>query len=130
MPYNYDLYNEQIPEMSSDREASSFHTKKHLFRSSRDGGKVGDAYYDGTETNSDDGGQFVGSIRQTDATRLKRSHDLRGIGSNIESSRATKLVYVPPGEVKIERSLARDGLFMRMDSQNDELMTNKSRTLH
>ena len=28
MPLNYDLYNEQIPEMSSDREASSFHTRR------------------------------------------------------------------------------------------------------
>lgn len=52
MPIGYDLYNEQIPEMSSDREHSSFHTKRNLFNSRRSGGKVHDAY-DDVETNSE-----------------------------------------------------------------------------
>jgi len=30
VPHFRDIYDEQIPEMSSDREASSFHTKKHF----------------------------------------------------------------------------------------------------
>lgn len=42
MPFFKDLYDEQIPEMSSDFEASSFHTKAMLAKSGRDGTQIDD----------------------------------------------------------------------------------------
>ena len=54
VPYFKDIYDEHIPEMSSDREASSFHTRKYLQKSSRRSGKVYDDNYvdygDGTNS--------------------------------------------------------------------------------
>ena len=48
--------------MSSDREASSFHTKKYLNKSGRSG-----QVYDENETITE-GDNMVGSIRETDMT--------------------------------------------------------------
>jgi len=45
--------------MSSDFEASSFHTKRHFMKNSRRSGKGGDGYGDGTETHSD-GDELIG----------------------------------------------------------------------
>ena len=60
MPLNYDLYNEQIPEMSSDREASSFHTKRLT--------KVRGRSLDGDDEDSFDSEHqdIIGSIRTKD----------------------------------------------------------------
>ena len=60
MPLNYDLYNEQIPEMSSDREASSFHTKRFT--------KVRGRSLDGDDEDSFDSEHqdIIGSIRTKD----------------------------------------------------------------
>jgi len=68
VPLYQDIYDEQIPEMSSDREASSFHTKRfgNLAVSGRGESKVYDdldvlgskAYYE-----EDDKGVIYGSIR-------------------------------------------------------------------
>lgn len=61
MPFFKDLYDEQIPEMSSDREASSFHTKRFL----RQSGKSGNVYDDDMLDSSRDSDLIIGSIRQT-----------------------------------------------------------------
>ena len=58
VPYFKDIYDEHIPEMSSDREASSFHTKKWLHKSGRSG-HVYDEDSDGDEEND----IIIGSIR-------------------------------------------------------------------
>ena len=43
VPHFRDIYEEHIPEMSSEREASSFHTKRQfLQKSGRSGSKVDD----------------------------------------------------------------------------------------
>ena len=62
VPFYKDIYEEHIPEMSSDREASSFHTKKYLNKSGRSG-----QVYDENNTISEEG-NFVGSVRETDLT--------------------------------------------------------------
>ena len=49
VPYFKDIYDEHIPEMSSDREASSFHTKRFLHKSNRSGQVYDDDYSDGDE---------------------------------------------------------------------------------
>ena len=49
VPYFKDIYDEHIPEMSSDREASSFHTKRFLHKSGRSGQVYDDDYSDGDE---------------------------------------------------------------------------------
>lgn len=48
--------------MSSDREASSFHTKRYLHKSGRSSKVYGDNFSDG----DGDDGEIVGTIRQTD----------------------------------------------------------------
>ena len=55
VPFNKDLYDEHIPEMSEAHEQSSFHTKRNLHRSGRSG-KV----YDDLTTDDD---EIIGSIR-------------------------------------------------------------------
>ena len=64
VPKFKDIYDEHIPEMSSEREASSFHTRragsKFLRQSGRSGQVHDEAYSDG------DDHDIVGSIRQTD----------------------------------------------------------------
>jgi hypothetical protein len=73
--------------MSSDREASSFHTKRFLANSRRSG-KVGD--------DSEDQ-DFIGSIRQTDM-QMRASHNL-GLDSFVTKEgtlRKTKGGYVAP----------------------------------
>lgn len=65
VPYFRDIYEEHIPEMSSDREASSFHTKRQfLQKSHRSGSKVYDELH--REGMSHDDSEIIGSIRQTD----------------------------------------------------------------
>ena len=55
VPLYQDIYNEQIPEMSSDFEASSFHTKRFpLEKSGRLGSQV-----------SRDDNSLIGTVRQT-----------------------------------------------------------------
>lgn len=62
VPYFKDIYDEHIPEMSSEREASSFHTKKFLHKSGRSSRHVyDDCLSDGDEQND----IIIGSIRQT-----------------------------------------------------------------
>lgn len=61
VPHFQDIYHEHIPEMSSDREASSFHTKRQfLAHSRRSGSKIDDLQ------RSHDDSEIIGSIRQTD----------------------------------------------------------------
>ena len=63
VPYFKDIYDEHIPEMSSDREASSFHTKKFVQKSGRSGKIYDDSFHsDGEEQND----IIIGSIRQTE----------------------------------------------------------------
>ena len=62
VPFYKDIYEEHIPEMSSDREASSFHTKKYLNKSGRSG-----QVYDENNTISEEG-NIIGSVRETDMT--------------------------------------------------------------
>ena len=56
VPFNKELYEEHIPEMSSYHEQSSFHTKKHLEKSGITGSKV---QFEGNEDNYN----MMGSIR-------------------------------------------------------------------
>ena len=69
VPKFKDIYDEHIPEMSSDREASSFHTRgagsKFMHKSGRSG-KVHDDAGNYSDGDSHDNDIFVGSIRQTD----------------------------------------------------------------
>ena len=58
VPFSKDLYDEHIPELSSDWEASSFHTKRQLHKS----GKSGNAK-EVDEQDSMDRDDIVGSIR-------------------------------------------------------------------
>ena len=58
VPLNYELYNEQIPEMSSDREASSFHTRRFT-KARRRSMDEGDSF---DSENQD----IIGSIRAGD----------------------------------------------------------------
>ena len=55
VPLYKDIYEEHIPEMSSDREASSFHTKRFLHKSGRSG-----RVFSESVTEDED---IVGSIR-------------------------------------------------------------------
>lgn len=54
---------------------------------------------------------------------------MRVLGSNVDSGRATRLVYVPPGEVNPNHKTFAN-IAQRVDSQGDDIMTNKSRTHH
>jgi len=60
VPLYQDIYDEHIPEMSSEREASSFHTKRQFRKS----GKVFNEE-DDEDIDSKSEGEIVGSIRQT-----------------------------------------------------------------
>lgn len=72
--------------MSSDREASSFHTKRYLQKS----GKLSKVWNDDSALDTRSEEDFIGSIRQTDAqvrnsfpvevfTPLKPSHANQGL---------------------------------------------------
>lgn len=56
VPLYKDIYDEHIPEMSSDREASSFHTKRYLHKS----GRSGKIYDEGAYSDDE---EIVGSVR-------------------------------------------------------------------
>ena len=58
VPLFRDIYEEHIPEMSSEREASSFHTKRFTTKLGKSGKLVAEDYYP-------DDSQIVGSIRQS-----------------------------------------------------------------
>lgn len=66
VPLYKDIYDEHIPEMSSDREASSFHTKRYLQESGRQGAHRSRVYSDSEDND------FIGTIR---ATSLRRSNE-------------------------------------------------------
>ena len=62
VPLYQDIYDEQIPEMSEDHEASSFHTKKFPLRMSLHS-KVYYEAEDLLESHRSSEGDFIGSIR-------------------------------------------------------------------
>ena len=93
VPHFRDIYEEHIPEMSSDREASSFHTKRHFLN--RSGSKVEDYL-----RSSHDDSEIIGSIRQTDLHIRTSTGNLREFsmkGTKVSNDRrGTRVDYVPP----------------------------------
>ena len=134
MPFFRDLYDEQIPEMGSDYEASSFHTKAMLHKSGRDG-TVQD---EGTENND---AYIMGSyVRNTDLQlRNSYNHEISRSGidsatgnrkTNVRATNVTGKAGPAGGGFKYEGTKSRGDTLISIEEDADDYRANKQSTVN